>query len=532
MYDPPTDPLSRLSASVQFSGNALGLQAALGPELAAAGGYSLVIDNPPLAPRVNINRTDVSNGFTLPGTAGGWLSLFSFSFAGPPGSTVTAEIDQSAMIFLRVPGSPTGDPCPPTFTNSPVSCELGEGSTIAGRITSIQQCEGSTDHGLEGVDVAVSSTSLPGPASCQDITDNLGGYGCEVIANEDYLIVPKFEQADPGCGLDEADIVEIAGHILGTFPFTSPWQYVAADFNLDNAITTIDQILIQKAILYDEFPDGYRAWRLIAADGLATSIVTFNLASINESINLASVPPGLVPNNDFIGVKVGDVRPSCTACLQQRGAAPVASLPLCLEPAQAQAGEIIEIALSPGAAVQGLLLHNLELQLSPSHFELLGAKGTAGFELQESGYLLDAANGYFRAIWLPLEGQPLKLDKQARLALSVKVKKAFGSLDELVRLLPRSNLFPGKEGTAWQLAADKHEPSPPWPNPFQAQLTFPAGLPGADLYIYDARGALVHQAVLQLRQNTQLNTGHWPPGVYYYRCFEGSRTNSGRLVKQ
>lgn len=290
--------------------------------------------------------------------------------------------------------------------------------------------------------------------------------------------------------------------------------------------------LIRKAILYNEFPQNFQPWRLIAADDLAGSIVTFNLANINESISLTNVPSGPVTNNDFIGVKVGDVWISCTVCLEQRSIAPLATLPLRLQPAQGQAGEIIELTLSPGAAVQGLLLHGLELQVNPSHFELLGVKGAAGFELQESGYLLDRANGYFRAIWLPLEGQPLGLDKQARLVLSVRAKKAFGSLDELVRLLSHSNLFPGKEGIAWQLAPNNQEPSLAWPNPFLDQLTFPAGSQENQLYIYDARGALMHQSTLAPQQNLQLTVGQWPSGVYYYRRLEGGQTYSGRLVKQ
>lgn len=154
MYDPPTDTLTRLNVSVRFSGDVQVIQATLGSELAAAGGYSLDVDNPPTIPRVNINRSDINNGFTLPNTTSSWLTLFIFSFAGTPNSTVTAEIDAS-----------------------------------------------------------------------------------------------------------------IGGQVLGSFPFTDPWQYVAADFNLDNAITTVDQISIRKAILFGEFPANFQAWRLIAADG-------------------------------------------------------------------------------------------------------------------------------------------------------------------------------------------------------------------------------------------------------------------------
>ncbi|MCB9267609.1 MAG: T9SS type A sorting domain-containing protein [Lewinellaceae bacterium] len=531
MYDPPTDPLARLNVSVRFSGDVQVIQAALGSELAAAGGYSLDVDNPPTIPRVNINRSDINNGFTLPNTTSSWLTLFIFSFAGTPNSTVTAEIDASAMILLRVPGG-SSQACPPTFVNSPVSCTFGEGSTISGLITSIQQCEGSANHGLEGVEVTISSTSLPGPVGCQDTTDNSGNYGCETIANEDYLIAPKFVGADPLCGVDDADIIMIGGQVLGSFPFTDPWQYVAADFNLDNAITTVDQISIRKAILFGEFPANFQAWRLIAADGLAGSILTFNLANINETISLQDVPPGPAPNNNFIGVKVGDVQVSCTVCIHERSHAPLSNAPLQVQAARGLPGETLELALSPDNPAGELLLHTIELEVSELHFELLGIKGTGGFQLQEQGYLLDLPNGYFRAIWLPQGNQPLTLEEQAQLILTVRVKKAFDSVEGLVRLLPRSNLFPGLEGKAWELRYAQAVPVRAWPNPFQGQLKFTPSEQGANLKVFDIRGALVHQASSIGHHEYQIAADGWPAGVYFYQWVEGNAIHTGKLIKQ
>lgn len=53
-------------------------------------------------------------------------------------------------------------------------------------------------------------------------------------------------------------------HILGTLPFTSPYQIVAADLNGDGAVTIFDLLLVRKHILYLDYPP-VKFWHFVKA---------------------------------------------------------------------------------------------------------------------------------------------------------------------------------------------------------------------------------------------------------------------------
>lgn len=72
---------------------------------------------------------------------------------------------------------------------------------------------------------------------------------------------------NPLNGVTSYDLQLIKQHILGNLPFTSPYQYIAADINRDGEVTGLDTLELRKLILgiYQELPDN-TSWRFVRAD--------------------------------------------------------------------------------------------------------------------------------------------------------------------------------------------------------------------------------------------------------------------------
>ncbi|HMQ50439.1 MAG TPA: T9SS type A sorting domain-containing protein, partial [Saprospiraceae bacterium] len=172
--------------------------------------------------------------------------------------------------------------------------------------------------------------------------------------------------------------------------------------------------------------------------------------------------------------------------------------------------------------------------LSLAKGQLLSIKGSGGFELQKDAYRIDPQEGYFRSIWIPLEGEALKLAANDQLILEVAVKKDFESLDGLIRLLSNSHFFPGMEEVVWQLHPVKEaELSNIWPNPFRDYLHFSAIEENScHIQIIDSRGSILYENDDSPNQELSISTVNWPSGVYYYKLQLGSQLKSGKLIKQ
>ena len=102
---------------------------------------------------------------------------------------------------------------------------------------------------------------------------------------------------------------------MGIDLLTSPYQLLAADINNSGSLSTLDLVILRKAILgiEDSFPNN-TSWRFVQADydfpmnPLATDMPQeVLLEALNKDMSV-----------DFVGIKVGDINGSAiTASLQQ-----------------------------------------------------------------------------------------------------------------------------------------------------------------------------------------------------------------------
>lgn len=110
-------------------------------------------------------------------------------------------------------------------------------------------------------------------------------------------------------GVSTYDLVLIKNHIDGDLPFTSPYQYVAADVNRSGTITSFDILELRNLILgiYTEFPNN-KSWRFMPASYVFPfpNPLKFPIPDriiLSDLINFKN-------GGDFIGVKVGDINGS------------------------------------------------------------------------------------------------------------------------------------------------------------------------------------------------------------------------------
>jgi len=141
-------------------------------------------------------------------------------------------------------------------------------------------------------------------------SDGTGTYTTSLPRGATYSITPQ-KKDDILVGVSTFDLVTISKHVLGVTPFTSPYQYIAADVNKSGTVTTFDIILLRQLILNitADFPQD-NAWRFVDASyDFGSDVSSTLLQNFRESIDLAPLTTNL-ESVDFIGVKIGDVNTS------------------------------------------------------------------------------------------------------------------------------------------------------------------------------------------------------------------------------
>ena len=126
------------------------------------------------------------------------------------------------------------------------------------------------------------------------------------VPGYDYTVSPEKEN-EMLKGVSTLDIIYITKHILGIRPLTSPYQMLAADVNQSNSISTLDAILLRKAILRaDEKASKLVGWRFIDAKHELSDPKNPWRSNIPRIVNLNNLAYA-TGDVDFIGVKIGDV---------------------------------------------------------------------------------------------------------------------------------------------------------------------------------------------------------------------------------
>ena len=163
----------------------------------------------------------------------------------------------------------------------------------------------------DGLPIAGVPVSLSGQSGSVDTTDAMGAYHFyDPVAGFDYTFTPQWN-ADPLNGVSTFDLVLINQHILGIAPLDSPYKRIAADVNGSGHISTLDLIQIRRMILGMETEfDNVNSWRFVDAAYIFPDPDNPWSEPFPEVINVNDLTIFDGFNNDFIGIKVGDVNGS------------------------------------------------------------------------------------------------------------------------------------------------------------------------------------------------------------------------------
>lgn len=115
---------------------------------------------------------------------------------------------------------------------------------------------------------------------------------------------------NPLNGVSAYDMVLIAKHILNIQPFTTPFQFLAADVNQDGQINQSDILIIKQLIQGDitEFPNG-KSWRFVPKGYIFQSPNPLQVI-VPERIDVPNTGEPVPGGFSFYGIKLGDLNHS------------------------------------------------------------------------------------------------------------------------------------------------------------------------------------------------------------------------------
>ncbi|MDB4439069.1 dockerin type I domain-containing protein, partial [bacterium] len=197
-----------------------------------------------------------------------------------------------------------------------------------------------------GEEVEQVVTNLNGPLNFNntDMTDVTGTYAfTDTPLYADYQ-VSGTKTDDYLNGVSTLDLVLIQRHILGQTKLDSPYKMIAADINKDNQVTSLDLLELRKLILgiYSELPNN-GSWTLVDSDNSLTVESPWNY---EESIAISDLNQDM-GEEDFIGVKIGDVNGSVITNAQSTGIVSRSNnIEINYEDKVVEAGEIVELTMT------------------------------------------------------------------------------------------------------------------------------------------------------------------------------------------
>jgi hypothetical protein len=104
-------------------------------------------------------------------------------------------------------------------------------------------------------------------------------------------------------GITSLDLALIRRHILGVQSFATPFKMIAADVNKTSSITALDIAMITNVILGTSNTFNNRRWAFVRSDQALNTSNAFSY----DSTRVVTPTQGVYANQDFYGVKLGDV---------------------------------------------------------------------------------------------------------------------------------------------------------------------------------------------------------------------------------
>jgi hypothetical protein len=419
-------------------------------------------------------------------------------------------------IRIQDPNEVCGDPSSPS---------------IAGKISSASH----SGEGVEAVEMRLNDMTAPTPY--YRTTGENGQFLFNANQGHDYSLSAS-KNDDPLNGVSTFDILLIQQHILGLNDINDPYTLIAANVNDDNRISGADLIELRKVILGIEpnFPNN-ESWRFVDADQeLTNSVLPRNY---KESIDILDVQAN-VANQDFVGVKIGDVNGSAapSQLTSQEAEGRTGALVLEAQDASIEAGATVSVPVT-SSMFSDVLGYQMTLNLSGLTVESIES---GALQISESNYG-KFNNGQGTMSWNDVEAQSfgsdevlftlqLRADVDARLSSSIEVTSEITTNEAYVGEQVQTVDLRFVDGPAKEFALYQNVP-----NPVESQTVIGFKLPeagSASLIFYDAAGKVVHTIEKEYKQgyNEEVVTSRMihVNGLYYYELRSGEFKATKKMI--
>jgi hypothetical protein len=194
------------------------------------------------------------------------------------------------------------------LTDNTGACGTPGSAKIAGDIKTNNQFTTANANGISEASVAVTGNAagLPDFSEVFPTSDN-GHFNFTGLPISSNAVVTPTKDVNPTNGVNMFDVVRMSKHVLNIQPFTTGYQYLAADINNNKVVTTSDIVELRKLILgiYTDFPAN-TSWRFVEKSfgfNMNTNPLT---QGYKEFIQVADLQANSMDNH-FVGVKVGDL---------------------------------------------------------------------------------------------------------------------------------------------------------------------------------------------------------------------------------
>jgi hypothetical protein len=388
-----------------------------------------------------------------------------------------------------------------------------------------------TEKGIKVEGVLVSLTQNNKVTST--LTGATGVYQLAAQANNNFTIAPA-KNDDLLNGVTTLDLVLITKHVLGTQKFTSPYQYIAADIDKSGKVTNADVVHLRKTILgvNSVFPQN-DSWRFI------DKAFVFQDPQNPVLSNIPDIKKGFLTNvnNDFIGVKVGDINGNVKAnSTQFTSSGSRGILPMMLFEMKDQAYTANqEISVPVSVKDFGdIIAYQYTLNFDPNELEFIDIKAASNGADCEFG-LSHLPKGMITTSWMNVLGATMakdqnvftlrfkaksngKLSKAISLTSDLTKAEAYNEIGEITNV---NLMFSSSVSTKENIKLSVVDGISNSPNPFRESTTvrfFLKEPTKATLHVFDQTGRVLKSIDGNYERGLNLiELSDLPTGLMLYR---------------
>jgi len=334
------------------------------------------------------------------------------------------------------------------------------------------------------------------------ITNEEGQYVFDPVQRKTDHYIKAYKNDDPLNGVSTLDLVRIQKHLLGITPFTTAYEYIAADANRSNTVTAIDLIELRKLILgiYPTLPRN-TSWRF----GNAKQELDISTPwQLQETIGIEYLTDDLT-DVDFTAIKIGDINGDVktnvsSPSIESRGEA---ALHLQFENKWITAGQDIKVDIKASDFND---IVGLQLALTGGQGRVLDVKAGA-LKLDDSDFYV-SDNGSLKMSWNGV--QPVSVSSTTTLFTLIIESEHSGWLSDMLKMEEtsfQSEAYVGEDlnkaslsiGALPGIGNDQENSFEIYPNPVNAEANLVFNLEKAQTCIvrfFDASGRLIGKTEL------------------------------------